>query len=83
MNAGLVVRISPADVGQRVSVRSRLPQAKGGLSMTDTVGRLLAWTDGMLHIERRNGERAEVAERDLLAGKVLAEPPPRRSAGYP
>ena len=76
--------ISPADVGSRVSVRSRItPAGPGAPSTTDTVGYLRAWTDAHLQIERRNGEVVSVATADLLAGKVLPGPPPERRGGYP
>ena len=78
MKGRLVVHISAADVGSRVSVRSQLDGDPGGPTMTDTVGRLLSWHDGTLVIQRRDGTVADVAERDLLAGKVVPETPPRR-----
>ena len=69
----LVVRITPSDVGRRVSVRLR----HDATTLTDVVGRLLAWDDGVLTLERRDGSRVEVAEGDLVAGKVVPEPPAR------
>ena len=68
------IRISPDDVGVRVSVRAR---THGDPPLTDAVGWLRSWQDGLLSIERRDGSVAQVAEADLVAGKVLAPPPPR------
>ena len=73
-----MVRISAADVGSRVSVRSRISGDPLGRSTTDIVGRLVSWTGGALVIERRNGTVASLDEADLLAGKVLPEMSPSR-----
>jgi N-acetylglutamate synthase len=78
MKGGLVVRITPADVGSRVSVRSRLDAGEGEPATTDTVGWLRAWDGGELRIERRDGSVATLNAADLLAGKVLPHPPPER-----
>lgn len=78
MSPAYVVRITPADVGQRVSVRSRLPAEDGEPSTTDTVGRLLDWTDEVLTIRKRDGTEVQVAEPDMVAGKVIPEAPARR-----
>jgi N-acetylglutamate synthase len=77
MSRPYVIRITPADVGRRVSVRSRLVAGPGEPSSTDTVGRLVDWTDDVLTIVKRDGSRARVAVADLLAGKTIPEPPPR------
>ena len=73
MKARLVVRITPGDVGSRVSIRSRIASQPGEPTTTDTVGRLLDWRDGQLSIQRRNGSIAHLQQADLLAGKVLPE----------
>ena len=82
MKSRLVVHITAADVGQRVSVRSRLPEHQAQPAMTDTVGRLLGWEDGILRIERRDGSIVSLAQADLLAGKVIGDPPQRSRGGY-
>lgn len=75
------LRLTVADVGQRVSVRSRLHDpAPGGPTVTDTLGYLRSWDDGRLEIERRDGSTVFVAAADLVAGKVLGPPPRRRLA---
>ena len=74
----LVLNISPADVGARVSVRRRLPE--GGMS--DAVGELLRWSEGTLSVARRDGSVTEIDETALVAGKRVP-PPPYRIAGGP
>src|SRR5262245_42317938 len=71
---GYVVRIRPADVGSRVSVRSI-----SGERYRDVVGELLSWADGILRIRRRDGSIVDVAEDLVVAGKVVP-PAPRRQA---
>ena len=81
MKGGFVVRITAADVGQRVSVRSRIQATPGEPSTTDTLGYLREWADARLTIEKRNGTMVVLDEKDLLAGKVIGDPPSRRAAG--
>jgi hypothetical protein len=77
MRARLAITITPDDIGRRVTVRARYhgPDARA----VDVVGVLVAWSDGQLTIIRRDGEQRHVAERDLLAAKVVPDVPPRRS----
>ncbi|GAA1546788.1 hypothetical protein GCM10009678_31780 [Actinomadura kijaniata] len=72
--ARLVVSISPADVGQRVSLRRRLPEG----AYSDVVGVLESWADGVLRVRRRTGEPVEVAEATVVAAKVVPPAPPAR-----
>lgn len=74
MRAHLRVRITPDDVGSRVSVRAR--DDAGGY--TDAVGELEGWSEGRLTIRRRDGRTVSVAERSLVAGKVVPPPPAKR-----
>lgn len=60
------------DVGSRVSLRRAVD---GGVS--DVVGELVSWRMGVLSVRRRDGKVVEVAEADLLAGKVVPPPPER------
>lgn len=78
MRARLAVRISPEDVGSRVTVRARHhgPEA----AAADVVGVLRGWEDGVLTIERRDGTTRTVAQDDLLAGRVVPAAPGRRWA---
>lgn len=78
MSARYVVRITPADTGARVSVRSRIPAADGEPSSTDTLGVLEAWSGGTLQILRGDGTRVSLREADLLAARrVPPAPAPR------
>ncbi|CAM5602551.1 GNAT family N-acetyltransferase [Streptomyces pseudogriseolus] len=74
----LEVRITAADVGKRVSVRSLIEHGPSGEKFTDTVGVLTSWDNGVLRITRKSGERVRVAESALVAGKVVPGAPARR-----
>ncbi|WP_149547479.1 GNAT family N-acetyltransferase [Streptomyces marokkonensis] len=74
----LEVRITTADVGKRVSVRSLIEHGPSGEKFTDTVGVLTSWDNGVLRITRKNGESVRVAESSLVAGKVVPSAPARR-----
>jgi ribosomal protein S18 acetylase RimI-like enzyme len=74
----LEVRITPADVGKRVSVRSLTGEADRGEKFNDTVGVLTSWDNGVLRITRKNGESVLVAESALVAGKTVPAAPARR-----
>ncbi|MGI5195049.1 GNAT family N-acetyltransferase [Streptomyces sp. CA-288835] len=81
----LEVRVTPADVGKRVSVRQLNEDAPKGERFTDTVGVLTSWDAGVLLITRRSGERVRIPESSLVAGKVVPSAPARRrgpSASY-
>jgi len=72
----LAVRLSPADVGRRVTVRHRLEDG----ALTDVVGTLLAWSggwSGRLVVERRDGTRVALAATSAVAARVV---PPQLSA---
>lgn len=74
----LRVRITPADVGRRVTVRSRIPAAPGEPGHTDTLGLLRAWDHGTLTIERRDGSLVDLAQDDVVGARVVGPPPTRR-----
>ncbi|MEU6995189.1 GNAT family N-acetyltransferase [Streptomyces sp. NPDC046465] len=74
----LEVRITPADVGKRVSVRRLSDALAPGEKFTDTVGVLASWNDGVMLITRRNGESVRIPESSLVAGKVVPAAPARR-----
>ncbi|MCX2924426.1 GNAT family N-acetyltransferase [Streptomyces sp. NEAU-W12] len=74
----LEVRITTADVGKRVSVRSLIEHGPPGEKFTDAVGVLTSWDSGVLQITRKNGEGVLVRESALLAGKVIPSAPARR-----
>lgn len=73
-HAHMTLRLTPDDVGERVSVRRRLPEG----AYSDTIGYLESWQDGVLSIRRRDGSIADIGEDTLVAGKVVPPPPPRR-----
>ncbi|MER7109072.1 GNAT family N-acetyltransferase [Streptomyces sp. NPDC000229] len=81
----LEVRISPSDVGKRVSVRRLSDTGARPERFTDTVGVLTSWTEGVLLITRRTGETVRIPESSLVAGKVVPAAPARRrgpAAGF-
>jgi GNAT superfamily N-acetyltransferase len=74
----LEIRISPADVGKRVSVRCLSDAEAPVAKFTDTVGVLTSWTGGVLVITRRTGESVRIPQSTLVAGKVVPAEPARR-----
>jgi ribosomal protein S18 acetylase RimI-like enzyme len=68
--------LTPADVGRRVVVRHRL--SEGGL--TDILGELMAWTNGILTIRRKDGSVVDVRWDDLVAAKVVPPAPHRATS---
>ncbi|KAA9375004.1 hypothetical protein F5972_28995 [Microbispora cellulosiformans] len=70
--ARLVVAITPADVGERVTTRRRDPSG-----FRDAVGVLESWRDGVLTVRKRDGSLVEIAEETLAAAKVVPPRPPR------
>ncbi|MGW1292409.1 GNAT family N-acetyltransferase [Streptomyces sp. NPDC002533] len=74
----LEVRITPADVGKRVSVRRRTDGDGTGVEFTDVVGVLTSWNDGVVAITRKSGESVHIVESSLVAGKVVPAAPARR-----
>ncbi|MDS1272079.1 hypothetical protein RIF23_17455 [Lipingzhangella sp. LS1_29] len=69
--------VSPDDIGQRVTVRVRLPEGK----FADTIGVLEEWSAGVLRIRKRDDSVANVTAADIVASKIVGDPPVRRSAG--
>ncbi|BBA99883.1 putative acetyltransferase [Actinacidiphila reveromycinica] len=77
----LEIRITPADVGKRVSVRQVIQVTDGHPTFTDTVGVLASWDTGVVCVTRRTGETVRIGEETLVAGKVVPPAPERRGAG--
>lgn len=79
MTVGYVARFTHAvtkdDVGQRVTVRFRLPDGR----FRDIVGVLESWHDDVLVLRRRDGSLAHVTAAEIVASKVVPPQPPRRS----
>ncbi|MCM9081641.1 GNAT family N-acetyltransferase [Streptomyces spororaveus] len=74
----LEVRITPADVGKRVSVRRVEAGLSGSPEFTDTVGVLTSWDQGVLLITKKDGQSVRIAESSLVAGKIVPPAPARR-----
>ncbi|MFD4759865.1 GNAT family N-acetyltransferase [Streptomyces sp. NPDC058439] len=74
----LEVRITPADVGKRVSVRRTSEGGPQGAKFTDTVGVLTSWDNGVLSITTKRGDSVRIPESTLVAGKVVPAAPARR-----
>src|SRR6476660_4720864 len=72
------IRITPADVGKRVSVRRLAEIAEGRPVFSDTVGVLTSWSQGVLIITRRDGRTVHITQSSVVAGKVVPDPPARR-----
>ncbi len=78
MGGRLEVRIAPADVGKRVSVRRLTEDGPQGPKFTDTVGVLTSWNTGVLSVTPKSGESVQIPESALVAGKVVPAAPARR-----
>ncbi|MFI5802428.1 GNAT family N-acetyltransferase [Streptomyces sp. NPDC051561] len=74
----LEVRLTPEDVGKRVSVRRLTGASTAGERFTDVVGVLASWDAGVLSITRRSGETVRVDASSLVAAKVVPAAPARR-----
>ncbi|MFI1932702.1 GNAT family N-acetyltransferase [Streptomyces sp. NPDC020330] len=74
----LEVRITPADVGKRVSVRRRTDSGGEGAEFTDVVGVLTSWDSGVLSITPKSAESVHIVESSVVAGKVVPAAPARR-----
>ncbi|MGW6685864.1 GNAT family N-acetyltransferase [Streptomyces sp. NPDC054961] len=74
----LEIRITPSDVGKRVSVRRVERGLDGAPSFTDTLGVLTSWNTGVVTITRKTGETVRIAESTLVAGKIVPAAPARR-----
>ncbi|MFD6184936.1 GNAT family N-acetyltransferase [Streptomyces goshikiensis] len=74
----LEIRITPADVGKRVSVR-RVDLKRGRPpEFSDAVGVLTSWNEGVLVITQKNAKTVRIPESSLVAGKTVPPAPARR-----
>jgi hypothetical protein len=79
MRYRLAVHLTAADLGQRVVIRWRAPQADGGTVTADVVGTLEKADDEAFAVRRtRDGELVVIPRARALAGKVVPPAPPRR-----
>jgi hypothetical protein len=85
MRYKLEVRITAADVGQRVAIRWRPAELEGSKLMTDVLGILEEADDEFFKVRRgRDGQLVVVPRERALAGKVVPPaPPPRRQRKDP
>jgi hypothetical protein len=77
MRYRLEVRLTPADVGQRVVIRWR-PGPAGSTQMTDVVGILEQVDTGSFAVRTRDGTLVVIPATHALAGKVIPPAQPRR-----
>ena len=80
MRYRLVVRITTADVGKRVTIRWRPPELDDSKLMTDVLGILEEADEQFFKVRRgRDGQLVGSPRARALAGKVVPlAPPPRR-----
>jgi len=79
----LVVRLTPADVGQRVVIRWR-PGPDDSGPMTDVLGILEEYGAESFTVRNRDGQRVLIPRARAVAGKVVPPaPPPRRPRKRP
>ncbi len=75
MRAVGVVRVTPEDIGRRVSIRRRIGALDGAPGTSDVVGTLLTHDGHHLLVERRSGGRVRVRQQDLVAARVVPARP--------
>lgn len=75
MRPKYVHRVTPDDVGRRVSIRHWVADA-GERRPSDVVGRLTDWSqDDVLTVVDRQGRPTAVAAADVLASRTVPEHP--------
>jgi 8-oxo-dGTP pyrophosphatase MutT (NUDIX family) len=79
LGARAVHRVTPDDLGQRVSVRHLVDDPERGQVATDFVGRLLGYTDGLLSLVDRDAQLVLVSEAAVVSSRVVP-PHPRLPA---
>ena len=83
MRFRLEVRLTPADVGQRVVIRWRPPNLDASGQMTDVLGILEEADDRSFAVRTRDQTLVVIPRTRALAGKVIPPPPARRPRNYP
>ncbi|HEY6276724.1 MAG TPA: hypothetical protein VIX86_10375 [Streptosporangiaceae bacterium] len=79
MRYRLVVRLTAADVGQRVVIRWRRPGPDDGEQIADVLGILEEYDGHSFTVRTRDGQLVVIPRTRALAGKVVPPaPPPRR-----
>ena len=82
MRYRLVVRLTAADVGQRVVIRWR-PGPEGSEQLTDVLGILEEHSDQAFTVRTRDGRLVVIPRARAVAGKVVPPPPPPRPRKTP
>ncbi len=83
MRYRLVVRLTAADVGQRVVIRWRRPGPDDSEQVADVLGILEEADTRSFAVRTRDGQRVVVPRERALAGKVVSPAPPRRRRESP
>ena len=79
MRYRLVVRVTAADIGQRVTIRWRPAELDGTKLLTDVLGILEDADDQFFKVRRgRDGQLVVIPRARAVAGKVVPPKPPRR-----
>lgn len=83
MRFRLEVRLTPADVGQRVVIRWRRPAPGDGDQIADVLGILEDADAESFAVRTSGGELVLIPAGRALAGKVIPPPPARRRSAGP
>jgi hypothetical protein len=83
MRYRLEVRLTAADVGQRVVIRWRRPGPDDGEQIADVLGILEEADAGSFAVRTRDGRLVVVPTGRALAGKVVPPPPVRQRRADP
>jgi len=83
MRYRLEVRVTPADVGQRVVIRWRPPSLDTSGQMTDVLGILEKADDRSFAVRTRDQKLVVIPRTRALAGKVIPPAPPRPRRNHP
>ncbi len=83
MRYRLEVRLTPADVGQRVVIRWRRAEPGRGEAVADVLGILEQADAGSFAVRRADGTLVVVPAGRALAGKVVPPRPARRHGAGP
>ncbi|HSK23407.1 MAG TPA: NUDIX domain-containing protein [Egicoccus sp.] len=75
LRAHYVHRVTPADVGSRVSVRHLVPDPDRGVVPSDIVGRLLVMDEAVLLLVDRQGQLIVVDATAVVASRVVPPHP--------
>jgi N-acetylglutamate synthase len=83
MRYRLEVRLTPADVGQRVVIRWRRPGLGDGEEIADVLGILEDADAESFAVRTAAGDLVLIPAARALAGKVIPPPPARRRRAGP